>query len=515
MATLNELLADSLTAASEAAQDNIIQSEHLPRTHRERLLNSGWLTPIVRGWYMLGQPAGQGESAHWYASCWAFISQYLHHRFAGDYCLSADSSLDLHLDQNTLHSQVVVMSGKGGSSRLDLPHNTSMLMYEVKELPQERETIRGVHAMSLATALCRCSPTFFSRDPVKAEIALRMADVVEINKVLLAGKHTGIAARLEGAYRFLGDTETAQNIAQSMNAAGYRLRSENPFAADSSRQPILGTGALRVASPYAARVKARWMEMRQPVMDIFPPAPGPVADSLTLQKQVKALYRHDAYHSLSIEGFEVTPELVTRVREGQWNPYTSQSDAELHNALAAKGYTDAFDAVCSSLQKMLDAESDGSAAAQTAQRDIHGWYQALFSPGVRAGIIKPADLAGYRDDQVYLCGSAHVPPPKGALLDTMDTFFNCLRDEPSAAVRAVLGHFFFGFIHPYIDGNGRLARFLMNLMLVSAGYPWTIVRSHAPRRARYMQCLEQASVGNNIRPFTQFITEEMAIEWEV
>jgi Fic family protein len=37
-------------------------------------------------------------------------------------------------------------------------------------------------------------------------------------------------------------------------------------------------------------------------------------------------------------------------------------------------------------------------------------------------------------------------------------------------VRAALGHFLFVYIHPYMDGNGRLARFLMNLMLVDAGY---------------------------------------------
>jgi Fic family protein len=45
----------------------------------------------------------------------------------------------------------------------------------------------------------------------------------------------------------------------------------------------------------------------------------------------------------------------------------------------------------------------------------------------------------------------------------------------SHSVRVVLGHFVFVYIHPYIDGNGRMGRFLMNLMLASGGYPWAVI----------------------------------------
>ena len=85
--------------------------------------------------------------------------------------------------------------------------------------------------------------------------------------------------------------------------------------------------------------------------------------------------------------------------------------------------------------------------------------------------------------------------------------FDLLKEEPDARVRAVLGHFFFVYIHPYMDGNGRLGRFLMNVMFVSGGYPWTIVP--VSRRKEYMQSLEQANVNENISDFAKFIASLM------
>jgi Fic family protein len=85
----------------------------------------------------------------------------------------------------------------------------------------------------------------------------------------------------------------------------------------------------------------------------------------------------------------------------------------------------------------------------------------------------------------------------------MPALFELLESEDSAAVRAVLGHFAFVFIHPYMDGNGRMARFLMNAMLASGGYPWTIVRLEI--RTDYLGTLEQASVHGNIEPFVRLL----------
>ena len=54
-----------------------------------------------------------------------------------------------------------------------------------------------------------------------------------------------------------------------------------------------------------------------------------------------------------------------------------------------------------------------------------------------------------------------------------------------------------------MDGNGRVGRFLMNAMLASGGYPWTVVPLE--KRDAYMAALEEASVGQNVVPFADFL----------
>src|SRR6185369_4822347 len=130
----------------------------------------------------------------------------------------------------------------------------------------------------------------------------------------------------------------------------------------------------------------------------------------------------------------------------------------------------------------------GANAGQAADRDHAKWYRELFGPSVTAGIVRAADLAGYRNGQVHIRGSMHTPPDVETVRDLMPAFFELLQQEDQPAVRVVLGHFFFVYIHPYMDGNGRMGRFLMNLMMASGGYPWTIVPLE--RRKAYMSALE-------------------------
>tara|TARA_R110001592_G_scaffold221337_2_gene476126 strand:- start:158 stop:481 length:324 start_codon:yes stop_codon:yes gene_type:complete len=94
-----------------------------------------------------------------------------------------------------------------------------------------------------------------------------------------------------------------------------------------------------------------------------------------------------------------------------------------------------------------------------------------------------------------------------AIADGMDALFDRLQEEESAAVRAVLGHWLLGYIHPYPDGNGRIARFLMNAMLASGGYSWTVI--DVEHRTDYMTALEAASVEGAITQFAELILDRL------
>jgi hypothetical protein len=207
---------------------------------------------------------------------------------------------------------------------------------------------------------------------------------------------------------------------------------------------------------------------------------------------------------LSIEGYRVTPELIDKIRAGAFDPEGNPEDREDRNALAASGYWQAFQSVRRSIESVLAGQNAG----EVAQADHDDWYSALFQPSVDAGILKAGVLAGYRSHPVYLRGSRHTPPRSEAVLDGIEALFDRLRDEPSPAVKAVMGHWLLGYVHPYPDGNGRMARFLMNVMLASGGYPWTIIRLED--RSSYMVALEVASTTTDLRPFADFVATAMA-----
>ncbi len=499
MASPQERLADALEDLHELQSRGVvaIRSRDLRRTRRERLLSGGFLKKVVKGWYIPSCPEdAPGDSTAWYASFWAFCAGYLTARFGDEWCLSPEQSLALQSGNRTVPAQLLVRAPKGGNKPTPLPHGTSLFDARYPMPPEGEVVVReGLRLFSVPAALATVSQRHFrvATTDVRAAMAT-VKDASDVLAVLLAGGHSTIAGRLAGAFRHAGNPSIGEEIVRTMEAAGYDVRETDPF----EDRPAV-TVAGREVSPYVNRMRLMWEAMRGPVLDVFPDAPGAPADRAAHMRAVEDASVSDAYHSLSIEGYRVSPALIERVRNGAWDARGNSDDRENRDALAARGYFDAFIAVKASLEKVLRGDNPGDVA-----RDDHArWYRQLFGPSVTAGIISAVDLAGYRTAPVFIRRSRHVPPPREAVRDCMPALFELLRAEPEPAVRAVLGHFVFVYVHPYMDGNGRMGRFLMNVMLTSGGYPWTIIP--VDRRVDYLASLEAASVGQDIRPFATFV----------
>jgi len=499
MATPSEKLAQSLEILHELQKQEqvAIRSRDLTRTHRERLVKNGFLQEVMKGWYIPSRPnETTGESTAWHASFWAFCATYLDQRFGSMWCLSPEQSISLHAENRTTPNQILVRSPKASNNMTTLLHGTSLLDID-SNLPQKKDItlLNRLRLFSLPSALVACSPDFFTKNPTDVRAALLMVqDASEILPLLLENGKSTVAGRLAGAFRNIGRDRIADEIIKTMRAANFDVRESDPFG--DVPPVILSRHSI---SPYVNRVRLMWQHMRQRIIDVFPPTPGLPSDIHAYMEQVEGMYLADAYHSLSIEGYRVSPELIEIVRSGNWNPNGSEQERNQRDALAARGYWQAFQAVKKSVQHVLSGNSAGS----IADKEHRNWYREMFAPSITAGILTPLDLAGYRNSQVYIRHSMHVPPRCEAVRDVMPVLFELLRDETEPSVRVVLGHFMFVYIHPYMDGNGRMGRFLMNVMLAAGGFPWVVIP--VEERDRYMAALEAASVSQDIGPFTDLL----------
>ena len=234
MATPSAKLAESLEVLKELQDKDIVavRSADLSRTHRERLLKTGYLQEVMKGWYVPSDPEEQrGESTGWYASFWDFCAAYLEERFGKEWCLSPEQSLFLHAGNRTVPQQLLVRTPKGGNKPTNLPHNTSLFDLKLA-LPEEqrREQNNKLRIYTLPASLVFTGPGLFRQNSTDARAALAMIqDASDVLAILLDGGHSRIAGRLAGAFRNIGRDKIAQEIIDTMKSAGYDVRENDPF----------------------------------------------------------------------------------------------------------------------------------------------------------------------------------------------------------------------------------------------------------------------------------------------
>ncbi len=119
------------------------------------------------------------------------------------------------------------------------------------------------------------------------------------------------------------------------------------------------------------------------------------------------------------------------------------------------------------------------------------------------------DNAGrYRNQRVFISGSQYSVPGPNKVPMLMEEFINNIsiaRRSYHPVIFAAQIHKEFVFIHPFVDGNGRVARLLMNLALLQEGYTIAIIPPIL--RSEYISSLERAHV--NDHDFIEFIAERV------
>lgn len=112
----------------------------------------------------------------------------------------------------------------------------------------------------------------------------------------------------------------------------------------------------------------------------------------------------------------------------------------------------------------------------------------------------------YRTVPVRIAGSTVILPNAMKVPELMEEFVSWLQESKDNPLTvAVDTHFKLVSIHPFVDGNGRTARLLMNLLLMQAGYPPAIIRKE--ERKQYIASIEKAQLGGSLADYYALMYE--------
>uniref|UniRef100_A0A034VRR1 Protein adenylyltransferase Fic n=1 Tax=Bactrocera dorsalis TaxID=27457 RepID=A0A034VRR1_BACDO len=205
-----------------------------------------------------------------------------------------------------------------------------------------------------------------------------------------------------------------------------------------------------------------------------------------LRRAKKEAYFQHIYHSVGIEGNTMTLAQTRSILETRMAIDGKSIDE--HNEIL--GLDLAMKYINASLVNKIEI----------TLKDILEIHRRVL------GHVDPIEGGEFRRTQVYVGG--HVPPGPGDLAVLMQHFEHWLNAEQTVSLHpvkhAALAHYKLVHIHPFIDGNGRTSRLLMNALLMRAGYPPIIIPKQ--QRHKYYQFLQVANEGD-IRPFVRFIAD--------
>jgi len=207
-----------------------------------------------------------------------------------------------------------------------------------------------------------------------------------------------------------------------------------------------------------------------------------------LLKEIRAYYRIGlTWSSNALEGNSLTEsETKVLLEDG-----LTVGGKPLRDTFEALGYAEAYDFMFTLLRGRQITEAD--------TLTMHWMFYKNIDPGA---------AGRYRDRLVFITGSRYPVCKPGRISGQMDELFAWAaseRDKYHPVQFAAQLHKRFVFIHPFIDGNGRLARLLMNTALIQDGYLPAVIPPVL--RQEYVSLLERAHKDD--RPFMDFIAERV------
>jgi Fic family protein len=195
-----------------------------------------------------------------------------------------------------------------------------------------------------------------------------------------------------------------------------------------------------------------------------------------------------AYSSNALEGNTLTEgETKIVIEDG-----LTIAGKPLRDHLEAVGYSDAFEFI----YRMSGEEK----ITETMIKKIHKLFYNRIDMN-EAGI--------YRSRAVFISGTDYVPPQSSKIHKLIDKSLENINgnDAEHPIRKAFNAHLNIALIHPFIDGNGRVARLLMNLILIQHGYYPTYIPPIL--RGEYIASLKAASERNDKKPFLNFMEERL------
>ncbi len=180
---------------------------------------------------------------------------------------------------------------------------------------------------------------------------------------------------------------------------------------------------------------------------------------------------------------------------------TGETQLAVLRGITITGHDPAFSKDAVSLANALDrvvelARADGA----TDQDQLQAIHALILGDRPGAGV--------FRSEPVRISGSAHRPPKTlKEIMDAVEAWAAWSKANPSvpALLRGVVLHTWLTHIHPFIDGNGRAARAILNLELIRSGLPSVIIRRKD--RERYLDALAESDAGGDLGPIAELIVE--------